>query len=79
MAELSAELPVSPGGSVPPLVEIIHFAAACGPCAWHGPERRSNLTALNDYDRHALTARHALAVLTATAAPDAGDEEDTDV
>lgn len=42
------------------------FEAYCEPCAWHGRNRSGNMAALNDYDRHVLTAAHQLERLLAT-------------
>lgn len=76
MAPGTGSAPVPP--IAPEIAEhvVMTFRAVCETCTWEGRERRNNLTALDDYDRHLLTATHNLSVLQATLAEDEEDPDD---
>jgi len=53
----------------------VSYIAACETCPYFGPERGSSVVALRDYDRHAATTAHAIAVVMATAKEDDDDDD----
>lgn len=58
-----------------PVDEALTFRGHCPVCPWEGRDRRSSLSALIDYDRHAQLAEHQLAVWAAASAPEDPDDD----